>query len=130
MLTPLVVLIILLGVYPQPVLDVINPTVEAHHDRRRLSDPVAAHASVADVLDVTLAWRRWPQTPITAPAIELRRDRAGADRARRRRARRPGRGFLPRAVAVPGAGRVDALVGIGWPRCVWTYGRRRHATTG
>ena len=28
MLTPLVVLIILLGVYPQPVLDVINPTAE------------------------------------------------------------------------------------------------------
>ena len=28
MVTPLVVLIILLGVYPQPVLDVINPTAE------------------------------------------------------------------------------------------------------
>ena len=27
-LTPLVVLIIVLGVYPQPVLDVINPTAE------------------------------------------------------------------------------------------------------
>ena len=26
--TPLVVLIILLGVYPQPVLDVINPTAQ------------------------------------------------------------------------------------------------------
>ena len=27
-LTPLVVLVIVLGVYPQPVLDVINPTAE------------------------------------------------------------------------------------------------------
>ena len=30
MLTPLVVLIMVLGFYPKPVLDVINPSVEAH----------------------------------------------------------------------------------------------------
>jgi NADH-quinone oxidoreductase subunit M len=40
-LAPLVVLILGLGFYPQPVLDVINPTVEATLSEVGLSDPVA-----------------------------------------------------------------------------------------
>ncbi len=41
-LTPLVLLIILLGVYPQPVLDVINPTAERTMVDAGYSDPVPA----------------------------------------------------------------------------------------
>jgi len=41
-LTPLVVLIILLGVYPQPVLDVINPTAERTMVDSGYTDPVPA----------------------------------------------------------------------------------------
>jgi NADH-quinone oxidoreductase subunit M len=39
-LTPLVVLILLLGLYPQPVLNVINPSVGATLTEVGLSDPV------------------------------------------------------------------------------------------
>jgi NADH-quinone oxidoreductase subunit M len=41
-LVPLVVLIIGLGIYPQPVLDVINPSVTATMQEAGLSDPVTA----------------------------------------------------------------------------------------
>lgn len=41
-LTPLVLLIILLGVYPQPVLDVINPTAERTMIDAGYTDPVPA----------------------------------------------------------------------------------------
>ena len=41
--TPLVVLIILLGVYPQPVLDVINPTAERTMVDVGLHRPAAGH---------------------------------------------------------------------------------------
>ncbi len=41
-LTPLVLLIILLGVYPQPVLDVINPTAERTMVDAGYTDPVPA----------------------------------------------------------------------------------------
>ena len=41
-LTPLVVLIIVLGVYPQPVLDVINPTAERTMVDVGQSDPPPA----------------------------------------------------------------------------------------
>ncbi|MGH3911520.1 MAG: complex I subunit 4 family protein, partial [Pseudonocardiaceae bacterium] len=41
-LVPLVVLILLLGFYPQPVLDVINPSVGATLSEVGLSDPVPA----------------------------------------------------------------------------------------
>ena len=51
MLTPLVVLIILLGVYPQPVLDVINPTAERTMVDVGFTDPPPA---------VDAADRRWP----------------------------------------------------------------------
>jgi NADH-quinone oxidoreductase subunit M len=46
-LTPLVVLIILLGVYPKPVLDVINPTAEQTVSWSCHTDPVAAHPAAA-----------------------------------------------------------------------------------
>ena len=39
-LAPLVVLILLLGLYPQPVLNVINPSVGATLTEVGLSDPV------------------------------------------------------------------------------------------
>ncbi|HEY5878798.1 MAG TPA: NADH-quinone oxidoreductase subunit M, partial [Nakamurella sp.] len=41
-LTPLVLLVILLGVYPQPVLDVINPTAERTMVDVGYTDPVPA----------------------------------------------------------------------------------------
>jgi len=41
-LTPLVVLILVLGVYPQPILDVITPSVNATMIEVGLSDPVTA----------------------------------------------------------------------------------------
>ena len=41
-LTPLVVLIIVLGVYPQPVLDVINPTAERTMVDVGFTDPAPA----------------------------------------------------------------------------------------
>jgi NADH-quinone oxidoreductase subunit M len=41
-LTPLVLLVILLGVYPQPVLDVINPTAERTMVDAGYTDPVPA----------------------------------------------------------------------------------------
>ena len=40
--TPLVVLILLLGVYPKPVLDVITPSVNATMDEVGLNDPITA----------------------------------------------------------------------------------------
>jgi len=41
-LSPLVLLIIFLGVYPQPVLDVINPTAERTMVDAGYTDPVPA----------------------------------------------------------------------------------------
>ncbi len=41
-LAPLVVLILLLGFYPQPVLDVINPSVEATMSEAGFADPVGS----------------------------------------------------------------------------------------
>ena len=40
---PLVVLIIGLGVYPKPVLDVINPAVKSTMSQIHVTDPVPAH---------------------------------------------------------------------------------------
>jgi NADH-quinone oxidoreductase subunit M len=40
--TPLVVLILLLGIYPKPVLDVITPSVEATMSEVGLNDPITA----------------------------------------------------------------------------------------
>ena len=39
-LTPLIVLIVALGVYPKPVLDVINPSVAATMGEVGVTDPV------------------------------------------------------------------------------------------
>ena len=49
MLTPLVVLIILLGVYPQPVLDVINPTAERTMVDVGYTDPAPASTLRSEV---------------------------------------------------------------------------------
>jgi len=40
---PLIVLIVAMGVYPKPVLDVINPAVKATMSQMRVTDPVPAH---------------------------------------------------------------------------------------
>jgi NADH-quinone oxidoreductase subunit M len=40
---PLVALIIAMGVYPKPVLDVINPAVESTMSQVHATDPVPAH---------------------------------------------------------------------------------------
>jgi NADH-quinone oxidoreductase subunit M len=42
---PLVALIIAMGVYPKPVLDVINPAVKATMSQIHVTDPVPAHAA-------------------------------------------------------------------------------------
>jgi NADH-quinone oxidoreductase subunit M len=44
---PLVALIIAMGVYPKPVLDVINPAVNATMSQVHATDPVPAHPAVA-----------------------------------------------------------------------------------
>jgi NADH-quinone oxidoreductase subunit M len=40
---PLVFLIVAMGVYPKPVLDVINPAVKATMSQVGSTDPVPAH---------------------------------------------------------------------------------------
>jgi NADH-quinone oxidoreductase subunit M len=44
---PLVALIIAMGIYPKPVLDVINPAVNATMSQVHATDPVPAHPAVA-----------------------------------------------------------------------------------
>ena len=44
---PLAALIIALGVYPKPVLDVINPAVQSTMSQVHVSDPVPAHPAAA-----------------------------------------------------------------------------------
>jgi NADH-quinone oxidoreductase subunit M len=44
---PLVALIIALGVYPKPILDVINPAVNTTMNQVGAHDPVPAHPAVA-----------------------------------------------------------------------------------
>jgi NADH-quinone oxidoreductase subunit M len=44
---PLVALIIAMGIYPKPVLDVINPAVNATMSQVHATDPVPAHPASA-----------------------------------------------------------------------------------
>jgi NADH-quinone oxidoreductase subunit M len=44
---PLVALVIAMGVYPKPVLDVINPAVKATMSQVGSVDPVPAHPAAA-----------------------------------------------------------------------------------
>ena len=44
---PLVALIIAMGVYPKPVLDVINPAVKSTMSQVNATDPVPAHPAAA-----------------------------------------------------------------------------------
>ncbi len=44
---PLVALIVAMGVYPKPVLDVINPAVKATMSQVGSTDPVPAHPAAA-----------------------------------------------------------------------------------
>src|SRR5579863_10431342 len=44
---PLVALIVAMGVYPKPVLDVINPAVNSTMSQVHATDPVPAHPAVA-----------------------------------------------------------------------------------
>ena len=70
-IAPLIALILVLGVYPKPVLDIINPAVVAHHARRRADRPGAdrpgRRAERRRPVTPLLARRR---TPITAPSID------------------------------------------------------------
>src|SRR5207244_12430418 len=45
---PLVALIIAMGVYPKPVLDVINPAVQSTLTQVHVTDPVPAHPAAAE----------------------------------------------------------------------------------
>jgi NADH-quinone oxidoreductase subunit M len=44
---PLVALIVAMGIYPKPVLDVINPAVNATMSQVHATDPVPAHPASA-----------------------------------------------------------------------------------
>jgi NADH-quinone oxidoreductase subunit M len=44
---PLVALIVAMGVYPKPVLDLINPAVKSTMSQVHATDPVPAHPAVA-----------------------------------------------------------------------------------
>jgi NADH-quinone oxidoreductase subunit M len=44
---PLIALIIAMGIYPKPVLDVINPAVKATMSQVHATDPVPAHPAPA-----------------------------------------------------------------------------------
>ena len=55
MLTPLVALILLLGVYPKPVLDVINPTAAQIVADSGHTDPAPAIEGAEPVTTVTLS---------------------------------------------------------------------------
>ena len=44
-MAPLLALILVLGVYPKPVLDVINPAVDADHAGRRPDRPATDRAA-------------------------------------------------------------------------------------
>jgi NADH-quinone oxidoreductase subunit M len=50
---PLIALIVAMGVYPKPVLDVINPAVKATMSQVRVTDPVPAHPAPASYLTTT-----------------------------------------------------------------------------
>ena len=109
---PLIALIVVLGVYPKPVLDVINPAVNATlHDvhqtdptrpLRRTFLPEAIRSERTCVLAAA------PSTPIHAPSVVLPRPVADLHRARRRAGRRARRGCRPAGRALRRAGRRHA----------------------
>ena len=76
MVTPLVVLILFLGVYPKPVLDVINPTVDTTMNDIGFTDPCTCPrrwqviARVSGLAARCLVGAR-AADPIPAPAIDL-----------------------------------------------------------
>ena len=111
MLVPLVVLILVLGFYPGPVLDVINPSVAATMTEVGLTDPVGGRCPV-NVLDASYVA---PVEQVTAPPIDWRRDRAAAGRARRGVRRGPGRGVPAAAPALAGPGRAQRRRARRWP---------------
>ena len=60
---PLIALIILLGFYPKPLLDVINPAVAGHHAATSAADPAPSTGGADDDLrhrtsSTTPRWRR------------------------------------------------------------------------
>ena len=85
---PLIALLLVLGVYPKPVLDVINPAVGHTLTTIGQHDPAPRVAEGSPPSDDHPAHRR------IRPAL------ADAHRARRRRARRAGRGVPARAPRV------------------------------
>jgi NADH-quinone oxidoreductase subunit M len=52
---PLVALIIAMGVYPKPVLDVINPAVQSTLSQVHSTDPVPAHPAPAQAVAASAA---------------------------------------------------------------------------
>ena len=120
-LAPLIVLILVLGFFPAPVLDVINPSVEATMNEVGLPDPVGGAVR-------TMIYRLLrPRSRSTAPADRLR----GASLpmliilgARLRRG--AGRGVPAAAPALAGAGRADAR--SHWSCAGLALGRATRAT--
>ena len=136
-LTPLVVLIIVLGVYPQPVLDVINPTAERTMVDVGFTDPPpAVDARSREDSDEPRhrrdvgrrSVRHGPDRPDHAPRRSTSADRhAGADRARRRVHRRScSRRSCRGRRATPARSRLTVLAVVA--ALVWTVvaGHARH----
>ena len=102
-LTPLIVLILVLGFFPGPVLDVINPSVAATMNEVGLTDPVGRSGPVS------VPWRSAPGGPgERRRRSTTRAHRAAADRARRGLPRGARRGVPAAAPALAGAGRAHA----------------------
>jgi NADH-quinone oxidoreductase subunit M len=57
---PLIALVVVLGVYPEPVLDIINPAVHATLVGTHSTDPVPAHPATASTTATALHHRRHP----------------------------------------------------------------------
>ncbi len=49
---PLIALLLVLGVYPKPALDVINPAVDPHADHHRCPGPGAGHGGRTDPMNI------------------------------------------------------------------------------
>ena len=58
-MAPLVLLILVLGLFPKPMLDVIEPTIKATMDRHRGERPAAAGHRGGRTLDEHTACCRW-----------------------------------------------------------------------
>jgi hypothetical protein len=91
---PLIALLLVLGLYPRPVLDVINPAVERTLDEVGVEDPAPTVRCRRRDVEVNLARGR----AVRRSTQRVRADRADPHRLRRRHRRRALEAFAPRRV--------------------------------